>query len=77
MISREEQDLERCLKASVSENPGVLTTLALQVLLPMAVRLGVRYVLRKMSRGTSDANIEAAVGLVRGVIDRALAGKVG
>ena len=73
-ISREVKELEAVLEVIKTTNPVDWLPIV-KMVAPFIARIGIRYVLRKMSKTTSDSNIEGAVGLVRGVLDRIAAKK--
>lgn len=41
-----------------------------KLIAPFVARIAIRYVLRKMSKTTSETNVELAVGSIRGILDR-------
>lgn len=68
-ISREVKQLDSVLDAVGAHNPSVWLPI-IKTIAPFLVRIGVRYVLRKISKTTSDKNIEGAVDFVREVLTR-------
>jgi len=68
-IAREVKQLDSVLDAIVAHNPSVWLPI-IKTVAPFLVRIGIRYVLRKMSHTTSEANVEGAVDFTRGILDR-------
>ena len=68
-IAREVKQLDSILDAISAHNPSQWLPI-IKTVAPFIARIAIRYVLRKMSKTTSDKNIELAVDGVRGILDR-------
>ncbi|MBA7701092.1 hypothetical protein ES703_109823 [subsurface metagenome] len=68
-IAREVKQLDSVLDAIGAHNPSVWLPI-IKTVAPFLVRIGIRHVLRKMSKTTSEGNIEGAVDFVRAILTR-------
>lgn len=68
-IGREVKQLDLVLDAIGAHNPSVWLPI-IKTVAPFIVRIGIRYILRKLKRTTSDENIEGAVAFVSSVLAR-------
>ncbi|MBA7709586.1 hypothetical protein ES703_118507 [subsurface metagenome] len=68
-IAREVKQLEAIIEPLAALNPLPWLTVA-KLIAPFVARIAIRYVLRKMSKTTSESNIELAVDSVRGILTR-------
>ncbi len=68
-IAREVKQLEAVVEPLKALNPLSWYVVA-RVIAPFVARIAIRYVLRKMKKTTSEANVELAVDSVRGILSR-------
>jgi len=68
-IAREVKQLDSVLDAIGAHNPSVWLPI-IKTIAPFIARIAIRYVLRKISKTTSDKNIEGAVDFVRVILTR-------
>jgi len=68
-IAREVKQLEAIVEPLKALNPLSWYVVA-RVIAPFIARIAIRYVLRKMKKTTSEANVELAVDSVRGILGR-------
>jgi len=68
-INREVKELKSVLAVIKGSNPIEWLPI-IKMVAPFIARIAIRSVLRRMNKTTSDTNIEGAVDLVRGVLDR-------
>ena len=68
-IAREVKQLDAIIVAMGESNPVAWLSIV-KVVAPFIARIAIRAVLRKMGKTTSDQNIENAVGIVKGVLER-------
>lgn len=68
-IAREVKQLDSVLDAIGAHNPSVWLPI-IKTVAPFLVRIGVRYVLRKLGKTTSENNIEGAVDFVRAILNK-------
>jgi len=68
-IAREVKQLEAVITPLGELNPLPWLTVA-KLVAPFVARIAIRSVLRKMSKTTSEGNIESAVDSVRGILTR-------
>jgi len=68
-IAREVKQLDSVLDAIDAHNPSVWLP-TIKTVAPFIARIAIRHVLRKMSKTTSEGNIELAVDAVRAILSR-------
>jgi len=68
-IAREVKQLDSVLDAIQAHNPSVWLPI-IKTVAPFLVRIGIRYILRKMSKTTSEKNVEGAVDFTRAILER-------
>lgn len=68
-INREVKDLDSVLDAIGAHNPSEWLPI-IKTVAPFIARIAIRAVLRKIGKTTSEGNVEGAVDLVRGVLNR-------
>lgn len=68
-INREVKELDSVLDAIGAHNPSVWLPI-IKTVAPFLVRIGIRYVMRKIGKTTSEQNVEGAVDFVRAILTR-------
>ncbi|MBA7716473.1 hypothetical protein ES703_125546 [subsurface metagenome] len=68
-IAREVKQLDSVLDAIGAHNPSEWLPI-IKTVAPFIARIGIRYVLRRIGKTTSEGNIEGAIDFVRAVLNR-------
>ena len=68
-IAREVKQLDSVLDAIQAHNPSVWLPI-IKTVAPFIVRIGIRYILRKIGHTTSEKNVEGAVDFTRAILER-------
>lgn len=68
-IAREVKELDSVLDAIGAHNPSEWLPI-IKTVAPFIVRIGIRYVLRKLGKTTSEQNVEGAVDFTRAILNR-------